>query len=62
MASFGMIVHERQGNPTDYRVPMVRCHTSKQLSLAEFDWPFRTALDENNCWVKLSRAFRGISW
>jgi len=32
---------------------MIRYHSQKQLSLAEFDWPFQTALDENNRWVKL---------
>ena len=34
---------------------MIRYTSHKQLSLAEFDWPFQTALDENNRWVKLSR-------
>ncbi len=33
---------------------MIRCHSHKQLSLAEFDWPFQTSLDENNRWVKMS--------
>jgi hypothetical protein len=33
---------------------MIRYHSQKQLSLAEFGWPFQTALDENNRWVKLS--------
>jgi hypothetical protein len=33
---------------------MIRYHSQKQQSLAEFDWPFQTALDENNRWVKLS--------
>ena len=33
---------------------MIRYHSQKQLSLAEFDWPFQTSLDENNRWVKLS--------
>ena len=27
---------------------MIRYHSHKQLSLAEFDWPFQTALNENN--------------
>ena len=31
---------------------MIRSHSHKQLSLAEFDWPFQTALDEDNRWVK----------
>jgi len=33
---------------------MIRYHSHKQLSLAEFDWPFQTDLDENNRWVKMS--------
>jgi IS5 family transposase len=33
---------------------MIRYHSQKQLSLAEFEWPFQTALDENNRWAKLS--------
>ena len=38
---------------------MIRYRSEKQLSLAEFDWPFQTALDENNRWVKLSQC---IPW
>ena len=38
---------------------MIRYHSHKQLSLAEFDWPFQTALDENNRWVKMSQC---IPW
>ena len=38
---------------------MIRYHSQKQLSLAEFDWPFQTALDESNRWVKLSEC---IPW
>jgi hypothetical protein len=38
---------------------MIRYHTQKQRPLAEFDWPFQTALDENNRWVKLSQC---IPW
>ena len=34
---------------------MIRYTSNKQLSLAEFDWPFQTAPDENNRWVKLSQ-------
>jgi len=33
---------------------MIRTRSSKQLTLAEFDWPFQTDLDNNNRWVKLS--------
>jgi len=38
---------------------MIRYHSYKQLTLAEFDWPFQTALDENNRWVKMSQC---IPW
>ncbi len=38
---------------------MIRYTSCKQLTLAEFDWPFQTALDENNRWVKLSQC---IPW
>ncbi|MFB3077831.1 MAG: transposase, partial [Lysobacterales bacterium] len=38
---------------------MIRCHSHKQLSLAEFDWPFQVALDEENRWVKMSHC---IPW
>jgi hypothetical protein len=33
---------------------MIRTTSSKQLTIAEFDWPFDTALDKHNRWVKLS--------
>ena len=38
---------------------MIRYRSPKQLSLDEFDWPFQTALDKNNRWVKLSEC---IPW
>ncbi|MGZ8928861.1 MAG: IS5 family transposase [Methylobacter sp.] len=38
---------------------MIRTTSSKQLTIAEFDWPFETALDKNNRWVKLSEC---IPW
>ena len=38
---------------------MIRSHSHKQLSLAAFDWPFQTALDEDNRWVKMSEC---IPW
>lgn len=38
---------------------MIRYKSQKQLSLAEFDWPFQTALDEHNRWVKMSEC---IPW
>lgn len=33
---------------------MIRYRSSKQLTLAEFDWPFQSALDESNRWVELA--------
>lgn len=33
---------------------MIRTTSSKQLTIAEFDWPFETVLDKNNRWVKLA--------
>jgi len=38
---------------------MIRYCSQKQLSLAEFDWPFQVALDEGNRWVKMSEC---IPW
>jgi hypothetical protein len=38
---------------------MIRYRSRKQLPLAEFDWPFQVALDENNRWVKMSQC---IPW
>ena len=38
---------------------MIRHRNHKQLSIAEFDWPFQTALDENNRWVKMGQC---IPW
>lgn len=38
---------------------MIRYRSPQQLTLAEFDWPFQTALDENNRWVRLSEC---IPW
>lgn len=38
---------------------MIRYQSHKQLSLAEFDWPFQTTLDEHNRWVKLAEC---IPW
>ena len=38
---------------------MIRYRSQKQLTLAEFDWPFQTALDKDNRWVKLSEC---IPW
>ena len=38
---------------------MIRYRSQKQLSLEEFDWPFQTALDRGNRWVKLGEC---IPW
>ena len=38
---------------------MIRYRSQEQLTLAEFDWPFQTKLDEKNRWVKLSEC---IPW
>jgi hypothetical protein len=38
---------------------MIRYRSHKQLSLSAFDWPFQTALDESNRWVKMSEC---IPW
>lgn len=40
--------------PDKNRAPMIRYPSQKQLSLVNFDWPFQTALDKHNRWVKLS--------
>ena len=38
---------------------MIRTQSNRQLSLAEFDWPFQSGLDEQNRWVKMSQC---IPW
>jgi hypothetical protein len=48
------IVHEKQATTRKNRAPMTRASSPKQLAVAEFDWPFETALDTYNRWVKLS--------
>ena len=54
-----MIVHEKQATALEKRAPMIRTQSHRQLSLAEFDWPFQTKLDEDNRWVKMSEC---IPW
>jgi len=46
-------VHEKQAKLIKKRALMIRNRSHKQIPLAEFDWPFQVALDENNRWVKL---------
>ncbi len=53
------MVHEKQAKLTKNRALMIRSCSSKQLTLAEFDWPFQTVLDENNRWVKMEQC---IPW
>ena len=38
---------------------MIRYRSQNQLPLADFEWPFQVALDEQNRWVKLSQC---IPW
>ena len=52
-------MHEKQANLLKNRAAMIRYKSQKQLSLAEFDWPFQTALDDHNRWVKMSEC---IPW
>jgi len=52
-------VHEKQATPLKKCAPMIRTQSHRQLSLAEFDWPFQTSLDKNNRWVKMSEC---IPW
>ena len=47
-------MHGKQANFNQKRAAMIRSHSYKQLPLAEFDWPFQVALDEDNRWVTLS--------
>ncbi len=47
-------MHEKHAFTLKNRAAMIRTTSSKQLTIAEFDWPFDTALDKNNRWVKLS--------
>jgi hypothetical protein len=32
---------------------MIRYRSQKQLVLADFEWPFQVALDEQNRWVRM---------
>lgn len=52
-------MHKKQAFDFKNRAPMIRTTSSKQLTIAEFDWPFETVLDKNNRWVKLSEC---IPW
>ncbi len=53
------MLHEKHAISLKNRAAMIRTTSSKQLTIAEFDWPIETALDKNNRWVKLSEC---IPW
>ena len=53
------MVHRNRKITSEKCAPMIRYRSQKQLPLAEFDWPFQVALDENNRWVKMSQC---IPW
>jgi hypothetical protein len=48
------LLHEKHASTLKNRAAMIRTTSSKQLTIAEFDWPFESTLDKNNRWVKLS--------
>ena len=52
-------MHDNSASHYRTRAPMNRYRCQKQLSLAEFEWPFQVALDGQNRWVILSRC---IPW
>jgi len=52
-------MHEKNAFTFKNRAAMIRTTSAKQLTIAEFDWPFETALDKNNRWTKLSEC---IPW
>lgn len=52
-------MHEKPALTVKNRAAMIRTTSAKQLTIAEFDWPFETVLDKNNRWVKLSQC---IPW
>ncbi len=49
------MVHNKSVFQCKKRAPMIRYRSQKQLPLADFEWPFQVALDEQNRWVKLSQ-------
>jgi len=48
-------MHEKQANYSKPRALMIKTFSSKQLTIAAFDWPFDSDLDKNNRWVKMSQ-------
>ena len=52
-------MHGNQVATLKKRAPMIRTQNHRQLSVAEFDCPFQTKLDEENRWVKMSEC---IPW
>ena len=53
------MVHDISASFDRKRALMIRYRSQKQLPLADFEWPFQVALDEQNRWVKLSQC---IPW
>lgn len=47
-------MHTFRTDPSKNLAAMIRTQSQKQLTLAEFEWPLPTPLDQNNRWVKLS--------
>jgi len=52
-------MHGKQAFLSKKCAPMIRYCSQKQRLLAEFEWPFQTALDKHNRWGKLSQC---IPW
>ncbi len=52
-------MHAKRAGFGRNRAAMIRYRSHKQLSLAEFNWPFQTALEKDNRWVKMSQC---IPW
>lgn len=52
-------MHEKPPFTFKNRAAMIRTTSAKQLTIAEFDWPFETSLDQTNRWIKLSEC---IPW
>lgn len=44
-------MHENPTFTFKNRAAMIRSTSAKQLTIAEFDWPFDTALDKTNRWI-----------
>jgi hypothetical protein len=47
-------MHENMTQTAKNCAPMIRYPNPRKITLAEFETPFLSQLDENNRWVKLS--------